>query len=292
MSENLDITIIGEVLYDCFPDGKHIPGGAPFNVAWNLQAMGCHPRFISAVGDDDLGEKLGKLARNWGLDTRELQCLDGKKTAMVDVTFVDGNPRFRIREDTAFDHLTVTDSPDCDKGGILYHGSLICRNTNVFETIRSLRLRWKGPVFVDINIRNPWFDQSRFEPLIQGIDFLKLNNDEYEKLVGDAFSMERSYDCLEAFSQKYQVGNLIVTCGSSGSFWYDGKRMYRESASDKVQIADTVGAGDAFSAVCLKGIAENWPVEKTLKEANLFAEQVCTLTGATTTDREFYNRSR
>jgi fructokinase len=290
MSESIGITIIGEVLFDCFPDGKQIPGGAPFNVAWNLHAMGCRPKFISAVGTDALGRSLRKLAADWGIDTCGLQSLNDKETAMVDVTFLDGNPGFNIREDTAFDHLTVPFLSEGDKEGILYHGSLVCRTRKIFETIGSLRQGWKGPVFVDINIRKPWFDSNRFETLIRGVDYLKLNDSEYQELMGKAFSLEQAHDCLEAFSQRYQIDNLIVTCGSSGSAWFDGARVYRQQASDKLQISDTVGAGDTFSSVCLKGIAENWSVEKTMETANRFAESVCALTGATTSNRQFYRR--
>ena len=292
MKDTSEVTVIGEVLYDCFPDGKQIPGGAPFNVAWNLKALGYSPRFISAVGQDDLGDHLLNLANDWGIGIQGIARMPVKSTGVVEVTLEHGKPSFEIREDVVYDHLSPPKLADDDKAGILYHGSLICRSKKSEETIIGLRQKWKGPVFVDINIRDPWFDLERFSGFLQEVDFLKLNDDEYERLSGNALDHGNAYHCLKALMEQYEIRHLIVTCGASGSYWCDGKDVYYESASKSIQIADTVGAGDAFASVCLKGILEGWSAETTLSNASTFAEKVCTISGATSPDRQFYDSAR
>ena len=286
------ITIIGEVLYDCFPDGRQVPGGAPFNVAWNLQALGCPTSFVSAVGEDSLGNALVELSSDWGISLAGLQRKPDYATGMVEVSLNRGGHSFHIKEDAAYDHLELPEIPETDRCGILYHGSLVCRSEKNFQTIRSLREQWTGPVFVDINIREPWFDLPRFEPLLAHVDYLKVNDNEFESLTGQALEQDSALNRMKAFMARYNIRNLIVTCGSRGAYWCDGETAHRVELDETLEIADTVGAGDAFSAVCLKGIAEGWTIGKTLCCANRFAGKICSLTGATTQDKVFYKAAR
>lgn len=287
-----EITIVGEVLYDCFPDGKQIPGGAPFNVAWNLKALGCSPRFISAVGMDGLGDALVKLSVDWGIDVNGLQRKENHATGIVKVSLNDGSHSFHIQEDAAYDHLELPEVSETDRGGILYHGSLVCRSAKSSETIQLLREQWLGPVFIDINIREPWFDLDRYRPLLTDVDYLKVNESEFEFLARQPLSREYALDGMKALMEQYGIRNLIVTCGSDGACWCDGRIVYQVDSDKTLNVADTVGAGDAFSAVCLKGIVEGWPIGKTLPYANAFAETICTLTGATTQDAAFYEAAQ
>ena len=97
--------IFGEVLFDHFPDGTRVLGGAPFNVAWHLQAFGRRPRFISRVGRDPEGEAVREAMRTWGMDTTGLQTDPRQPTGRVSVLFDDGEPSYDIVHPCAYDAI-------------------------------------------------------------------------------------------------------------------------------------------------------------------------------------------
>ena len=99
--------VFGEVLFDCFPDGREVLGGAPFNIAWNLQAFGLSPLFISRVGDDNLGCHIQKKMVSWGMDTRGLQLDQRHPTGKVQIELTEGEPRFTILPDQAYDYIST-----------------------------------------------------------------------------------------------------------------------------------------------------------------------------------------
>ncbi len=86
------ITVFGEVLFDCFPGGEQVLGGAPFNVAWHLQAFGQRPRFVSRVGEDEAGRRIRRAMSDWGMDTDDLQRDPRHATGQVQITFSGGEP--------------------------------------------------------------------------------------------------------------------------------------------------------------------------------------------------------
>jgi len=289
MSSNHQLIVLGEVLFDCFPDGKQIPGGAPFNVAWNLQALGQKPYLMSAVGDDSMGLALKQLAGDWGMTVDGIEILKSIPTSSVRVEFVKGSPRYTIVEHTAMDAISMSKMPEHPTSSILYHGSLAFREDESQQALMHFRERWRGRVFVDINIRNPWFDMNRFQKLISGVDYLKLNDEEYVQIRGEALNMEDPESQLSDLADELNLANLILTCGKEGALWLtEDRNMYRVNAVFKTNIADTVGAGDAFAAVCLLGILSQWDPQDTLKKASAFAGNICTLHGAITQDPSFY----
>ena len=292
MIERQKIVIFGEILYDCFPDGRKIPGGAPFNVAWNLQAFEKLPFFLSAVGADDMGGSLKELAFAWGMDIHGIQNTNNHPTSTVEVIFEQGSPTYAIIDDTAMDHLRLPAILNYQPKSLLYHGSLAVRGEKSMKTLREIRERWKGKVFVDVNIRNPWFSLERFSPLLKGVDYLKLNDEEYEQITGEALELSQLEHQLRILSSKYEISDILLTCGKQGAYWLtsDGELHHVEALGGN-DIVDTVGAGDAFASICLVGISSGWSPEKTLKEASLFAGKVCTLRGATTKDKGFYSLS-
>lgn len=102
--------IFGEVLFDCFPDGKRVLGGAPFNVAWHCQAFGMKPLLISRVGNDTPGEEIQQAMADWGMTTAGLQLDLQHPSGVVDVQFVEGEPVYSIVENSAWDFI---DKPVC-----------------------------------------------------------------------------------------------------------------------------------------------------------------------------------
>jgi fructokinase len=112
-----NITIFGEVLFDHFPDGHEILGGAPFNVAWHLKAFGQNPQSISRVGNDAEGDLVRSNMQNWGMATDFLQTDPSHPTGQVQISIENGDPTCRIVEDQAYDHIALPGSLSHDNNG-------------------------------------------------------------------------------------------------------------------------------------------------------------------------------
>ncbi|WP_438970712.1 PfkB family carbohydrate kinase, partial [Methylophaga sp.] len=128
MNQTPQVTIFGEALFDCFPDGQSVLGGAPFNVAWHLQALGNQPKFISRVGNDTLGDTILAEMKNWQMDVGLVQQDLQHPTGRVNITFTDNEPSYDIQTDSAWDFIAdslVTTPPE---SGLFYHGSLAARS--------------------------------------------------------------------------------------------------------------------------------------------------------------------
>ncbi len=284
--------IIGEVLFDHFPAGKRVLGGAPFNVAWNLQGFGLSPLFLSAVGEDDEGREIRDRMRAWGLDDRGLQVAD-KPTGKVHIDVEDGRPSFEILDDQAYDAIRPPQFEISEQQfSLLYLGSLAFRHEPSRSTIKQLITDSGLQRFVDINVRQPWFDRDWLPDLLDGARFVKLNNDELAQLA--EMQCDSADAILEASERlRLRFGGVAqshyITCGGSGAHVVDDQgRMYAAAAPEPDPLVDTVGAGDAFAAATIVGIVKNRGVEETLKSAVSFASRTCQLRGATTEDRNHY----
>ncbi|BBP44478.1 carbohydrate kinase family protein [Thiosulfativibrio zosterae] len=278
------LIIFGEVLFDCFEDGQNILGGAPFNIAWHCQAFGDEPQFISSVGDDALGQSILDAAQLWGLDTQNIQVTPDYPTGQVAVTLVDNEPHYQITPEVAYDHIQ---SPKLiPEGSLLYHGSLALRHPASRATFEALCQTPNLKRFVDVNLRSPWWQKSDIDHWCQGATWVKLNVDEL-RLLG--FDQPNLQEAMSQCLSQYGLTQLIVTRGAEGAMVLqaDGQ-VFSHQPQAIAQFVDTVGAGDAFTAVYLHGLLANWPVERILQTAQTFAGQVIGLRGATTTDQAFY----
>lgn len=274
--------VFGEVLFDHFPDGNRVLGGAPFNVAWHLQAFGQSPRLISRVGNDPEGELVRRAMMEWGLTTDHLQNDTMRPTGRVAVTFPEGEPAYDIVQDCAYDHVEPVLPDDCK---LLYHGSLAARSTTSADSLRQLRAVKPRTVFIDVNLRPPWWQPAVLHELLEGADWVKLNSDELALLSGAAASTETGHK----FLQRYGLQGLLVTHGSRGAelLLANGQRLQVAPLSD-IEVLDTVGAGDAFASVMLLGLLRGWPMPLALERAQHFAAAIVGRRGATVADPEFY----
>lgn len=277
--------IFGEVLWDRFPDGHEVLGGAPFNVAWNLQALGARPLLVSSVGDDALGARIRDGMAAWGMDPAGLRVDPDRPTGTVEVTITDGEPSYEITADVAWDHvappamLPPRDAP-------LYHGSLALRGPVARAALEELRRGAEGGVFLDVNLRDPWWDAADVRALLAAACWAKLNVDELRLLAPMDVDDDRRAASLLAESG---LEALIVTHGAAGAVVHTatGERHERP-ATPRGPVVDTVGAGDAFSAVAVLGIVRRWPWPTILERAQSLAGAVVGLRGATTDDKSFY----
>ena len=278
--------IYGEVLYDCFPDGNVVLGGAPFNVAWHCQAFGLNPIFISRVGSDQKGAQIKAAMQDWGMTTEGLQLDDIHPTGVVDVKFNNGEPAYDIVTDSAWDFIGREYLPEIDKETVLYHGSLALRNDVSANTLSYLKEKTRAPVFVDINLRAPWWDIGVINEIISDCRWLKLNEEELGLIMSEGAVIENKMTKL--LSHK-ALDMLIVTQGEKGVLVADSSgRLYPFSPELTTDVVDTVGAGDSFSSVLLLGQYRNWPLQTSLLRAQQFASAVVGIQGATINDKEFY----
>lgn len=278
--------IFGEVLFDCFPDDREVLGGAPFNVAWNLQAFGQQPIFISRVGNDRRGRQIQEAMTCWSMDTAYLQQDNTKPTGRVEISLTEGEPSFAILDDQAYDHIS-SDMPRLhETPSFLYHGSLALRNDASRKALAAIKQDYRCPIFVDVNLRNPWWDTKSVHAMISDAAWLKLNEDEYKTLFPEEGEPE---NCGNILFDRYNLKAVFLTMGSRGAmaFTRDSVPLTVKPTSS-TEVLDTVGAGDAFSSVLLLGLVHQWPLEDTLDRAQEFASAVVGQRGATTGNRAFY----
>ena len=301
------VVVLGEVLWDRFETGD-VLGGAPLNVAWNLKGFGLDPLMVSRVGDDELGHRAIDRMKAWGMRTDGIQIDPDHDTGVVDVTLDQGEPSYDIVKNVAYDHIAPINGsargaideriaagtdhqtgPDHRQPIFFYHGSLAYRGERTAETIRGLRQELPADVFFDINVRQPHFHAGWLGVLMHDLAHVKLNADEL-RLVTDESAAEDPAGAAQRVFEKYQqLQSALITLGSRGAMWVPrGGQPVRVTTRSPGKMVDAVGAGDAFAAVTIAGLVGRHPIAQTLAAAAEFASRVCTLSGATTDDPEFY----
>lgn len=277
--------IFGEVLYDCFPDGARVLGGAPFNVAWHCQAFGLHPLFISRVGDDQLGRDITTAMLEWGMNTQGLQLDSKHATGVVEVTFNEGEPSYDIVKNSAWDFINFAELPKLDKQSLLYHGSLSLRNSESERSYTSLKEYFPDSIFVDVNLRPPWWNLSQITTVLRDAQWVKLNLDELSLIVPNE---SETINQARYLMSQYKLDLVVVTQGEQGAIAITQTESVFVKPEHTTPVVDTVGAGDAFTSVLLLGLHKDWSLQQIIDRAQQFASEVVGLRGATTHDKTFY----
>ncbi|MBT2989337.1 MAG: carbohydrate kinase [gamma proteobacterium symbiont of Ctena orbiculata] len=279
------IAIFGEVLFDCFPDGERVLGGAPFNVAWHLQAFGRSPRFISRIGRDGEGDAILRSMRQWGMNTESLQRDGQHPTGRVMITLEGGEPSYEIVADVAYDFIAGAELTEL-QATTLYHGSLGLRNPIARDALSRLKQNHPGRIFMDVNLRDPWWRRESVLDWVADADWVKLNDDELVRLNGERDDLPAA---ATAFRQRYDLQGLVVTLGERGVLAVAAdERAYRIEPEVNLDLVDTVGAGDALSSVIILGLEQGWPLQLTLERAQEFASAIVGRRGAVVDEATFY----
>ncbi|MCO5762707.1 MAG: PfkB family carbohydrate kinase [Chromatiaceae bacterium] len=328
----------GEILIDVFPDGREVLGGAPFNVAWHLQGFGLNPLLISRVGADAAGERIRGAMAAWGMRLDGLQSDPVHPTGRVTVSLRDGEPSFDIVTDSAWDFIAADELPDLIPA-IVYHGSLALRNPVSAAALYALLARHGvGPAarlpaaavtratadrrtgaaarplrFVDVNLRPPWWHAEEVRRLLDGADWVKLNQQELAWLTpaptmdpdpvfstagqGEATGVGEAERVViargaEALRARHGLAGLVLTRGGAGAVGLLASGETAQVSPKPAPLVDAVGAGDAFAAVTLLGLLRDWPLPLTLDRAQTFASRIVQLRGATAPDRALYQDLR
>lgn len=281
--------VFGEVLFDIFPGGNQVLGGAPFNVAWHLQGFGARPLMISAVGDDDLGSSILQRMQAWGMDTSGIQVDREHPTGRVMVSMDNGDPSYEIVRDSAWDFINpqaALSAMESRPVSMLYHGSLAARSPASRTALESLRNQTETPVFIDVNLRPPDWNHELIDSLLSGTTWIKLNRSELAEVGGDGSSPERAaQELLVRFGAQW----VITTMGEKGAAITAASFETLEQPPPAIEdLVDTVGAGDAFSALVIHGLSSGWSPEVILERAAEFAADICRIQGATSYNPELY----
>ncbi len=288
-ASSVDVVVYGEVLYDCFPGGRRVLGGAPFNVAWGLKGFGHDPLFLSAVGDDAGGQHIRAKMLEWGLSTQGLQTSAEYATGEVYITIEGDEPSYEICSPRAWD---VIDDAGYVAEKLIYHGLLALRHEHSKRSLESLIRRSPAQRFFDINLRPPNYCLEALKEWLVGADWLKLNIDELSVVLGtDAISFKDSEAYVRKLMDEFKVANVLLTGGCEGAriLGQYGDALCTP-APHPGRMVDTVGAGDSFSAFTIHGILSGLPAATIVEQASRFAAKVCSMQGATASTKEFYTK--
>ncbi|MFV0591598.1 MAG: carbohydrate kinase family protein [Draconibacterium sp.] len=273
----------GELLWDMLPGGKQL-GGAPANFAWHATQMGGQGIVYSAVGKDPLGTEIIDLLTYKRMDTHFVSQLGEFPTGRVDVKIdSSGIPEYNIKTGVAWDKIPLCKhrSEIVDNASVFCFGALAQRNNVSFTTIQTLldELPETCLKIFDINLRQTFYTRGIIETSLQKSNVLKLNEDELP-VVARMFGFKGGEtQILEKILDEFSIEMLALTKGGVGSLI----RTKTESSwleSPKVKIADTVGAGDSFTATLAMGILHKLPIKKVHQNAVAVSAFVCTQHGA------------
>ncbi|KQX00371.1 fructokinase [Massilia sp. Root418] len=306
--------VFGEALVDDFGDLQVI-GGAPFNVARNLAGFGMPPLMVTRIGGDTLGAQLRSEFQRFGMSQAGLQEGPGEATGRVQVERTgDGSHRFHILPDQAYDKVQPEpmlsalagwkDRREAASGtqapgpAAVYFGTLAQRTPQGRAALQALLQACKAPRYLDLNLRDGQATETTvFDSLCQA-DTLKVNEEELVQLfdwyahispgTADMDSLDVRLACAELIT-RFSLASIIVTLGPRGAVHYGaGGEVTASGPAEVPRMVDTVGAGDAFSAVYLYGSAQGWPLALTMARANAFAGAICGIAGAVPQDTAFY----
>ncbi|TVZ58669.1 fructokinase [Flavobacteriaceae bacterium MAR_2010_105] len=273
-------TCFGEVLWDVFPDREKI-GGAPLNVSMRLHVFGNDVAIISAVGNDELGKKLITYLNEQNLSTQYVQVSNAYETGKVNVTLDEsGSASYDIKFPAAWDFIELDSTIQLVKASrVFIFGSLACRHLNSKNTLFELLEHANFKVF-DVNLRAPHYNFELLNSLMSKANFIKFNDDELELIVKtfdqDCDNLE---DQIKFISKKFSTSHICVTRGSKGAVLFINDKLYFNEGF-KVEVKDTVGAGDSFLGTLLHKLNANVSPQKALNYACAVGALVASAEGA------------
>lgn len=300
------VLVLGEALVDRFADGP-VVGGAPFNVARSLAAFGVPTTMVTRIGrHDDDGARVLDSALRFGLHDGAIQRDDARPTGVVTVVERDGQHRFQIHDDAAWDHIDLDEALRAlawSAPRIVYFGTLAQRHAVSAHAIRALLDRTPALRYLDLNLRAGQDNRDLAAQSLQRADWVKVNDDELRTLlVWFAPSLDAATDDdspamregVRLLMDRFALSRLIVTRGERGYAAYDARarRVACGAAYPVARVVDTVGAGDAFSAACLAMLSAGRPLKTSLDAGNRYAAAVCGERGALPEDQAFFRAWR
>lgn len=284
---------LGEALFDCLPTGRKL-GGAPANFAYHVSQFGLNGCAVSAIGNDELGREIIDTFTNVGLRYQLPRV--AYPTGTVQVTLDDkGIPQYDICEGVAWDNIPFTEeiaalAPDTEA---VCFGSLAQRNGTSRATIQAFLDAMPADALrvFDINLRQSWYTREVIEQSLQRCNVLKINDEELDvvapmlldvateegKLIAE--DEEKTRRVCRMLIDAYDLRMLILTCGATGSYVFSADdESYQRTP--KVEVVDTVGAGDSFTATFVAQILLGKSMTEAHRKAVEVSAFICTQAGA------------
>lgn len=280
-----DIVVgMGEALWDVLPEGKKI-GGAPANFAYHVSQFGLPSCVVSAVGDDALGKEIVENFTSKGLNQLIAEVPYPTGTVQVEIDQA-GVPQYEIKENVAWDNIPYTAHLKslAERTKAVCFGSLAQRNVvsrNTISRFLDAMPQQEGSLVVfDVNLRQGFYNKEILCNSMKRCNILKINDEELvtvSRMFGYP-GIDLQDKCWILLG-KYNLKMLILTCGINGSYVFTPGNVSFQP-TPKVEVADTVGAGDSFTAAFIASILKG----KSVTEAHSLAVQtsayVCTKKGA------------
>lgn len=275
---------MGEALWDVLPEGKKI-GGAPANFAYHVSQFGLPSCVVSAIGDDALGKEIIENFTSKGLDQliAEVPYPTGTVQVEIDQT---GIPLYDIKENVAWDNIPYTEHLDAlaKRTKAVCFGSLAQRNVVSRETINhfldTMPKDDDSLIVFDVNLRQGFYNKEILCKSMQNCNILKINDEELitvSRMFGYP-GIDLQDKCWILLG-KYNLKMLILTCGINGSYVFTPGNVSFQP-TPKVEVADTVGAGDSFTAAFIASILKGKSVTEAHSIAVKTSAFVCTQKGA------------
>lgn len=280
-----DIVVgMGEALWDVLPEGKKI-GGAPANFAYHVSQFGLPSCVVSAVGDDALGKEIVENFTSKGLNQLLAEVPYPTGTVQVEIDQA-GVPQYEIKENVAWDNIPYTAHLESLAGrtkavcfGSLAQRNVVSRNT-INRFLDAMPQQEGSLVVFDVNLRQGFYNKEILCNSMKRCNILKINDEELvtvSRMFGYP-GIDLQDKCWILLG-KYNLKMLILTCGINGSYVFTPGNVSFQP-TPKVEVADTVGAGDSFTAAFIASILKG----KSVTEAHSLAVQtsayVCTKKGA------------
>lgn len=275
---------LGEVLWDLLPSGKQL-GGAPANFAYHAKAMGAEAYAVSCVGGDELGDEIRQRIESLGLSGDYVAVDAEHPTGTVSVELdAQGKPSYVIHENVAWDFIAprpeligLAARTDCVCFGSLAQRSPLSRTT-IRDFVTStpdgcLRI-------FDINLRQHYFNIDTIAPGLSWATVLKLNDEELPVLAELVSIQGTTREMLGTFCRRFGLDVIALTRGGEGSLLFTPEACSIQPGLP-VRVADTVGAGDAFTAALAMGLLAGLELDAIAAAANRVATYVCSQNGAT-----------
>lgn len=275
---------MGEALWDVLPEGKKI-GGAPANFAYHVSQFGLPSCVVSAIGDDALGKEIIENFTSKGLDQliAEVPYPTGTVQVEIDQT---GIPLYDIKDNVAWDNIPYTEHLDAlaKRTKAVCFGSLAQRNVVSRETINhfldTMPKDDDSLIVFDVNLRQGFYNKEILCKSMQNCNILKINDEELitvSRMFGYP-GIDLQDKCWILLG-KYNLKMLILTCGINGSYVFTPGNVSFQP-TPKVEVADTVGAGDSFTAAFIASILKGKSVTEAHSIAVKTSAYVCTQKGA------------
>ena len=271
---------IGEILWDMLPTGKAL-GGAPANFAYHAKRLGEDGWAVSAIGNDALGREIMEIVMEKGL--RNLISVTSRPTGTVQVSLdAKGVPSYTIMEDVAWDNIPFTPQMAAlaSRADAVCFGSLVQRGNSRDSVLRFLRaMRPEALRVFDINLRQHYYSKEVIDESLQLSDILKINDEEI-RIVAELFGLggDDTAAC-RTLIERYGLKLVILTRGADGSEVITADEAIPQAVG-QVEVVDTVGAGDSFTAAFVVAYLRGDSLADAQRLANETAAYVCSCKGA------------